>query len=598
MKTAGGIIALISGVFGVIAAMLTLMVGGMGEAFEAEGSATVSLLGWGGLLFSFLVIVMGAVALGTRSRWNGGLIISASIIGAVLGGTLVAVTMILALVGGILVLAGSGKRQSVGEISNHPQLSEVGSAAVQATDPGEQAVNTYTEPAKKAGPLKAILIGGGLVVGSLAILVAGATFVSSVDGQSASGGDEAPAQMAVYQIGLPARVGDVEFTLLGVEIRDVVGSEFIKQEARPGEEFLAIRYTYKNVGNAPISTWNSPRVRLMDGNGQEYSMDVGASSSYAVEVKNDSNALSDINPGVTQSDSDVFVLGSDHLYSNTWVLKVSQAGQDGYFSLAEDTSVSEEETAPEEAVPYVPEADAEPEAEASMPLDALGPALEEDSGFSVEFERPAASEVVSVVGVVNVESWDKLNVRSTASADSEIVGHIPPEAAGVELLQCTGNADADAWLALAKEGAKPAGVWCEVYFLFADVDVRGWVNAWYLAPPSSNEAQECSMPENLSVGLGYTTARSRILEAGFVPTEPNADSDCYSDNVTDWNEKACATFPEIWSCSGTGQGLCIMSFTNSEGNVLAITTVNGSPISYDGEINSAVEVYVTSMNCE
>jgi hypothetical protein len=68
MKKAGGIISLVAGIFGVIAAVFTLFVGGVGGALEAEGAGTVVGLGWGGIAFSFLTIVLGAVAM-AAARW-------------------------------------------------------------------------------------------------------------------------------------------------------------------------------------------------------------------------------------------------------------------------------------------------------------------------------------------------------------------------------------------------------------------------------------------------------------------------------------------------------------------------------------------------
>ncbi len=41
MKKAGGIIAIIAGIFEVLSAGATLMIGGLGRAFEAEGAGTV-----------------------------------------------------------------------------------------------------------------------------------------------------------------------------------------------------------------------------------------------------------------------------------------------------------------------------------------------------------------------------------------------------------------------------------------------------------------------------------------------------------------------------------------------------------------------------
>ncbi|MGC9360030.1 MAG: hypothetical protein ACP5G7_06600 [Anaerolineae bacterium] len=103
MARAGGIVALIAGVLAVMAAVVTLLVGGCGAAFEAEGAETVVSLGWGGMLAAFACIVLGSISAATRKRWPGILLILCALLGAVFGGTLVAVVMVLALVGGFMV---------------------------------------------------------------------------------------------------------------------------------------------------------------------------------------------------------------------------------------------------------------------------------------------------------------------------------------------------------------------------------------------------------------------------------------------------------------------------------------------------------------
>lgn len=107
MKKAGGIIGLVAGIFGVIAAVATLFFGGLGAAMEAEGAQTVVGLGWGGLAFSFATIVLGAVAMGARSMVPGILLIICAVAGAMLGGTIVAIAMVLALIGGVLATIGA-----------------------------------------------------------------------------------------------------------------------------------------------------------------------------------------------------------------------------------------------------------------------------------------------------------------------------------------------------------------------------------------------------------------------------------------------------------------------------------------------------------
>lgn len=116
MKKAGGIIALIAGIFGVFAAFATLLVGGVASAFEASGSDTVVGLGWGGVIFSFIVIILGAVAINAKSKLVGVLLIISSVCGMILGGTLVAIFMALSLVGGVLALFGKKKEKGLKDI--------------------------------------------------------------------------------------------------------------------------------------------------------------------------------------------------------------------------------------------------------------------------------------------------------------------------------------------------------------------------------------------------------------------------------------------------------------------------------------------------
>ena len=122
MKTAGGYIALIAGVFGTLSAIATLFVGGFvtvfpgslggaaGAKWASMGSTTVDL-GWGGVFFAFFTIVLGAVAIGASNKIPGILLIIFSILGAFLGGTLVAIWMAIALVGGILAIVGVGQER-------------------------------------------------------------------------------------------------------------------------------------------------------------------------------------------------------------------------------------------------------------------------------------------------------------------------------------------------------------------------------------------------------------------------------------------------------------------------------------------------------
>ena len=104
MRKGGGIIAVVAGSIGVIAAFMTLFIGGVGSAFEAEDANVVIGLGWGGIASSFVVIGLGAAVVAARSKMPAVFLAIVAVIGAIVGGTLVAIFMGLAVVGAVLAL--------------------------------------------------------------------------------------------------------------------------------------------------------------------------------------------------------------------------------------------------------------------------------------------------------------------------------------------------------------------------------------------------------------------------------------------------------------------------------------------------------------
>jgi uncharacterized protein YecT (DUF1311 family) len=169
MYKAGGIIAIIAGIFGIFAAGFTLLFGGLATAFKADGGSTVVALGWGGVGFSFLTIIFGAMAL-SRVRWAGIGIIICAIAGAILGGTLVAVFMALSLIGGVLTLFSKTQEHTMQvpiqgtsmatQSTSIPNASTLANGAPQTTIP-----NSITTPRSK----KSLLIISGLLVLTLLV---------------------------------------------------------------------------------------------------------------------------------------------------------------------------------------------------------------------------------------------------------------------------------------------------------------------------------------------------------------------------------------------------------------------------------------------
>ncbi len=110
MQKKGGIIAVIAGAVVVITAFVTLIMGGA-EGIEGEGLSMVYNIGWGGVFFSFLVIIFGVMAMGAEKITFGILLTVSAILAAYFGGLFATILMAIALIGGIMTIIGISKRE-------------------------------------------------------------------------------------------------------------------------------------------------------------------------------------------------------------------------------------------------------------------------------------------------------------------------------------------------------------------------------------------------------------------------------------------------------------------------------------------------------
>jgi hypothetical protein len=106
MRMVGGFIAIVGGACGLFAAMFSLVFGGLLAVFHVPSGANIVYFEWGGMIFSVIVMILGAFA--TCSQRNVGVVVVATaILGAVCGGLAVAICLTLAAVGGCLIIVAS-----------------------------------------------------------------------------------------------------------------------------------------------------------------------------------------------------------------------------------------------------------------------------------------------------------------------------------------------------------------------------------------------------------------------------------------------------------------------------------------------------------
>jgi hypothetical protein len=119
---------------------------------------------------------------------------------------------------------------------------------------------------------------------------------------------------------------EFEFSITKVSVKRTIGDpKFLGSTAAQGGIYVCVLWKCKNVSNTSKSAFSTPRLNLFDSNGNKYDADIGASGSFAGEENVDRKVLSDLNPGITQTDSDVFEISEDILNSGGAYLEFNDA---------------------------------------------------------------------------------------------------------------------------------------------------------------------------------------------------------------------------------------------------------------------------------
>ncbi len=107
----GGTVAVIGGIYATLMSFITLFFGSLGVfggGWTGAGFSPVATL-----LFGFLTIVFGALAINARGPIPGIIVMITAVLGAIFGGLLLALFMIFPLIGGALAAA-AARRQEAG----------------------------------------------------------------------------------------------------------------------------------------------------------------------------------------------------------------------------------------------------------------------------------------------------------------------------------------------------------------------------------------------------------------------------------------------------------------------------------------------------
>lgn len=128
----------------------------------------------------------------------------------------------------------------------------------------------------------------------------------------------------IAKVGEAIKTDKFEITVTDISEKTKVGNEYLNKEPSEGATFVAVNIKYKNITSNPIGMFDQkPTFKLTGPNNVQYNSDIDASSYYATEVDPNRKVLSDLNPGITVTDSAVFEISKEDYSKDGWKLSIS-----------------------------------------------------------------------------------------------------------------------------------------------------------------------------------------------------------------------------------------------------------------------------------
>ena len=101
-------------------------------------------------------------------------------------------------------------------------------------------------------------------------------------------------------------------------IQKSVGGQYFSKQASDGGIFVCVDFEYKNISEEPVSSFFCPDIKLKNSDGITFNSDITASSYYATETDPNRKILSNLNPGISATDSKVFEISETDYESGSF----------------------------------------------------------------------------------------------------------------------------------------------------------------------------------------------------------------------------------------------------------------------------------------
>lgn len=168
---------------------------------------------------------------------------------------------------------------------------------------------------------------------TIVLIIAAVIIIGVIIGGN-SGDSSSSKEKTIIKVGDTFKTNKMEIKVISIEKRKKVGDDIFGEKASEGGVYIAVYYQYKNISDKAIGAFSQPSVKLIDPKGTKYDSDLGATTSYVTEdkINIDEKVLSDLNPGITVKDAEVFEVSEELLKDTGWQL-IIDADQDAFVEL-------------------------------------------------------------------------------------------------------------------------------------------------------------------------------------------------------------------------------------------------------------------------
>ncbi len=191
------------------------------------------------------------------------------------------------------------------------------------TVPEHEASTTGINVNNSTSKMKKVFLVIGLFFATLLLIGIGNYVYKNGNKSTLISKDTIESEKSIY-VGDSFTTDNLQISITSAEAMSSIRSPLDTKIPAEGAIYIAIQSKYENISKKPLSSFENPTIHLIDPNGNKYDPDISATIIYASALNTNTNTktFSDLNPGISVNDGDVFEVSKKLFDMKTWKIRV------------------------------------------------------------------------------------------------------------------------------------------------------------------------------------------------------------------------------------------------------------------------------------